>query len=67
AKAYCKEKGITKSYELQKGPNKDNCLSSILYKRKLMDKVFSSIKAEQEAQQLETLASALETFGGSGK
>jgi hypothetical protein len=47
AKAYCVEKGITKSNELQKGPNKDNGLYLQLRIRKLIDQVFERKKFEE--------------------
>ena len=40
AKAYCREKGITKPVELEKGPHKDHGLCTILRQRKLIKDVF---------------------------
>ncbi len=67
ARAYVAEKGITKPNELRRGRNKDPGLHDKLQRRKLVDQVFSSIRADQEVKQLATLADALESFGGSEK
>ncbi|MDO8554654.1 MAG: hypothetical protein Q7S22_07645 [Candidatus Micrarchaeota archaeon] len=67
AKAHCKENRITKSRELQVSPKGDSGLWSILQIRNLLDRVFSDIRASQAASALTELASALESFGGSGK
>ncbi|MDO8554382.1 MAG: hypothetical protein Q7S22_06235 [Candidatus Micrarchaeota archaeon] len=67
AKAYIAEKGIKKPFELQKGPNKNSGLSHQIYKRKLTDRVFLDIRTAHEASALSDIASALVSFGGSGK
>ncbi|MDO8554547.1 MAG: hypothetical protein Q7S22_07095 [Candidatus Micrarchaeota archaeon] len=64
AKAYCAEKGITKSGELQNGSNEDSGLAAILQRRNLTDRVFSDIRADQEASALVDLGNALLNFGG---
>lgn len=47
AKAYCKEKKITKISGLQTGPNKYTGLHTILTTKKLLDKVFERNKFEE--------------------
>lgn len=64
ARAYCKEKGITKSSELVRGPNNDSGLWSTLQRRGLLDRVFAGIREKQEAAALTGIADALVTFGG---
>ncbi|MDO8554381.1 MAG: hypothetical protein Q7S22_06230 [Candidatus Micrarchaeota archaeon] len=61
-KAYIAGKKITRHIELQQGPNKDAGLCHQLYKRKLMDRVFLEIKADQEASAILALETALENF-----
>ncbi|MDO8554182.1 MAG: hypothetical protein Q7S22_05220 [Candidatus Micrarchaeota archaeon] len=63
-KAYCKENGIEKKYGLKKhNPGMYKAIS----KRKLLDLVFSDIEKAQKTMALTDLATALESFGGSGK
>ncbi len=64
AKAYCKEIQIVKRSQLE---TNDNGLYHALHRRKLLDLVFSEIEKAQELTILADLASALESFGGSGK
>ncbi len=47
AKAYCKEKGITKASELEKGSNKNPALYQAIGKRKLTNTVFERKQFEE--------------------
>ena len=67
AKAYCKEKGITKRSELQKKPKSLGGLCVALKQRGLLDAVFSDIKQSRDAAVLSDLEDALKSFGGSSK
>ncbi len=63
AKAYCAEKGITKTSQLQKGPNKDSGLKDRLQKRKLMNKIFERKIVEEVILQGKTFTIPLDTQG----
>ncbi len=63
AKAYCKEKGITRSSRLQVGPSKNNSLFDILKERNLTDRVFERRAFDERTLQGKTFKLPLNSQG----